>query len=151
MTFKNNINWVHMYNVHMSVYCQVQQCLYHWWINMERPWGWLVLKTGGGRTLCTLHRGEGLYAYGYVATGAIWEIPDWKLNQVALATQAGLYTGEGPSSIVTLWYICPFTVNCTEQCTVIVCIFVYMYYVHEDPYQYQISFSVLNFTQYDPN
>ena len=28
---------------------------------MERPRGVNCIKTGGGRTLCTLHRGEGLY------------------------------------------------------------------------------------------
>ena len=28
---------------------------------MERPRGVNCIKAGGGRTLCTLHRGEGLY------------------------------------------------------------------------------------------
>ena len=35
--------------------------LCHGGINMERPRGLNCTKTGGGRTLCTLHRGEGLY------------------------------------------------------------------------------------------
>ena len=33
----------------------------HGGINMERLRGVNCIKTGGGRTLCTLHRGEGLY------------------------------------------------------------------------------------------
>ena len=55
------------------------------------PGGWIV--AWGGRTLCTLHRAEGLYGkvcyWGYII---IWEIPDYKLNPVAPVTQAVLYS-----------------------------------------------------------
>ena len=38
---------------------------------MERPRGVNCVKTGGGRTLCTIHQAEELYGYRF-ATGAIY-------------------------------------------------------------------------------
>ena len=53
--------------------------------------------TSRRRTACTAR----------FATRAIYEIPDCKLNQVAPATQAGVYTAEGPSSVLyVLYHLC---------------------------------------------
>ena len=42
---------------------------------MERPRGVTLIYSGGGDSLCTLHRAEGLYTARF-ATGAIREFPD---------------------------------------------------------------------------
>ena len=53
------------------------------------PGGWIVLRQVAG-IHCVNYIGEKDCTARF-ATWAIWEIPDWKLNQVAPATQAGLY------------------------------------------------------------
>ena len=64
---------------------------------MERPRGVNCIKTAGGRRLCTLHRGKGLYGqvryWGYMRDSRL-EIYAGRHPQ-APATQAGLYT-DGP-------------------------------------------------------
>ena len=51
--------------------------------------GWIVLRRVAG--IHCVHYIKQKACTARFATGAIWEIPDYKLNQVAPATQAGLY------------------------------------------------------------
>ena len=63
--------------------------------------GWLVLRRVAG-VHYVYYIGEKDCTARFV-TGAIWEIPDKKLNQVAPATQAGLYR-RGPLYVVYFLY-----------------------------------------------
>ena len=58
------------------------------------------VKTGGRRTLCTLHRSEELY--GQVRNWGYMRDSDQKLNQVKLQPNRRECTAECPSSILTL-------------------------------------------------
>ena len=68
---------------------------------MERPWRNIWSGPGGWKWLTPLtgigcvHHIEEKDCTARFATGAIREIPDWKINQGAPAAQAGLYR-EGP-------------------------------------------------------
>ena len=69
------------------------------------PGGWMALRRVAS-VHCVHYIGE-KDCKARFATGAIWEITDWKLNQVAPATQAGLYTVQArapPRSILSLWF-----------------------------------------------
>ena len=69
---------------------------------MERPRGVKCVKTGCGRTLCTLHLAEGLYGY---TVGSLKELYErFLISNLTKQLQPHRreFTVKGPSSILTL-------------------------------------------------